>query len=438
MKITVPIDWKPRPYQLPLWKFLESGGKRAVAVWHRRAGKDLCSINWCAVSALTRPGLYWHLFPTYNQGRKIAWDGMTREGRKFIDHFPEQVQEARNNTEMRLTLKNGSIYQVVGTDNIDRLVGANPLGVIFSEYALQDPRAWDYIRPILAENGGWALFIYTARGRNHGYDLLNVARRNERWFQQVLTVEDTRSIPVSAIEEEREAGMPEEMIQQEFYCSFDAPLVGSYYGNAMARLLADKHLTKIPYDPILDVHTSWDLGVGDSTVIIFYQISGSEIRIIDYYENQGEGLAHYIKVMREKEYVYGEHLAPHDIQVRDFSTGKSRLEVARELGVRFRVVPNLRIDDGIEAVRTVLPRCYMDMDKCDHLIEALRQYRKDWDPKNLTFRDRPLHDWTSHPADAMRYLALGVQDRLKTKASKLPRVANQEYSIFNPYENSSF
>jgi hypothetical protein len=285
----------------------------------------------------------------------------------------------------------------------------------------------------LAENGGWALFIYTARGRNHGYDLLNVAKKNENWFQEVLSVENTRAIPISAIDEERASGMPEEMIQQEFYCSFDAPLVGSYYGNAMARLLADRHITKVPYEPLLDVHTAWDLGIGDSTSIIFYQLSGAEIRIIDYYEMQGEGLAHYAKVLREKEYVYGEHLAPHDIQVRDFSTGKSRLEAARELGIRFRVVPNLRVDDGIEAVRNTLPKVYFDETKAAHLIEALRQYRKDYDEKRQVFRDRPLHDWTSHPADAMRYLALGVRLRNEKRMAKLPRVAEGEYSIFDAY-----
>jgi phage terminase large subunit len=285
----------------------------------------------------------------------------------------------------------------------------------------------------LAENGGWALFIYTARGRNHGYDLLNVAKRNESWFQQVLSVEDTRAIPMSAIDDERAAGMPEEMIQQEFFCSFDAPLVGSYYGNPMAKLLADGQITKVPYDPVLEVHTSWDLGIGDSTVILFFQMANNEIRLIDYYENQGEGLPHYIKTLREKEYVYGEHYAPHDIKVRDFSTGKSRLEVARELGVRFRVVANLRIEDGIEAVRSVLPRCYIDEDKCSHLIEALRQYRKDYDEKHLTFKDRPLHDWTSHPADAFRYMALGIRDRINKNMANLPRQTESEYEIFNAY-----
>jgi len=429
MKIRIPHNWKPRNYQLPLWKFLEEGGKRAVAVWHRRAGKDLCSINWCAVSALRRPGLYWHLFPTYNQGRKIAWDGMTRDGRRFMDHFPEEVIAAVNNTEMRLTLKNGSIYQVVGTDNVDRLIGANPVGVIFSEYSVQDPRAWDYIRPILAENEGWAVFIYTARGRNHGYDMLNMARRNEKWFQQVLNWEDTRAITAEAIQDERDSGMPEEMIQQEFYCSFDAPLVGSYYGNYMAQALADRRIVNVPYDPLLDVNTAWDLGMGDLTAIIFYQTVGAEIRIIDYYENQGEGLAHYIKYLREKEYVYGEHLAPHDIKVREMGTGRSRLEVARDLGIRFRVLPNLRLEDGIEAARTIISRCWFDEIKCKHLIEALRQYRKDFDEKNKCFKDRPFHDWSSHPADAFRYLALGIRAKQGDKMKKLPRQADGEYRI---------
>jgi hypothetical protein len=223
--------------------------------------------------------------------------------------------------------------------------------------------------------------------------------------------------------------MPDEMIQQEFYCSFDAPLVGSYYGNAMARLLADNKITAVPYEPRLEVHTSWDLGMGDSTSIIFFQRHGGEIRIIDYYESSGEGLAHYVKILKEKEYIYGEHIAPHDIQVREMGTGKSRLEVARELGIRFRVAANLRIDDGIEAVRTTLPKCFFDEKKCSHLIEALRQYRKDFDEKNKVFRDRPLHDWTSHPADAMRYLAVGLRDQLNMNAKKLPRMADMEYQI---------
>ena len=428
MDITVPYDWRPRDYQLHLWNYLEKGGKRAVAVWHRRAGKDLLAVNWCATAAIKRKGLYWHLLPTYNQGRKIIWDGMTKDGKAFLEAFPKPLWGAVNNTDMRLELKNGSIYQVVGTDNVDRLVGSNPVGVVFSEYSLQDPRAWDLIRPILAENGGWAVFIYTARGRNHGYDMFNMASKNERWFSQRLTIEDTKVIGQDAIEEERDAGMPDELIQQEFYCSFDAPLVGSYYGNLMARALADGRIDKVPYEPRLEVHTAWDLGMGDSTSVIFFQQFGKEYRIIDYYENQGEGMSHYIKVLRERDYLYGKHIAPHDIKVREMGTGKSRWEVANALGLRFTICPNVLIDDGIEAARTIIPRCYFDEKRCNILVEALRQYRKDYDEKRKVYRDKPLHDWTSHAADAFRYLALGTRDNIN-KGRKLPTYADGEYNV---------
>mgnify|MGYP003117185878 FL=1 len=428
MEIQVPDNWRPRDYQLDLWKYLENGGKRAVAVWHRRAGKDLLSVNWCVTAALKRKGLYWHLLPTYNQGRKIVWDGMTRDGRSFLEHFPKELWANVNNTDMRLELKNGSIYQVVGTDNVDRLVGSNPVGVVFSEYSLQDPRAWDLVRPILAENGGWAVFIYTARGRNHGYDLFNMANRNERWFCQRLSIDDTSVLTQEAIEEEREAGMPEELIQQEFYCSFDAPLVGSYYGSLMAKALAEERIKNVPYEPRLEVHTAWDLGMGDSTAIIWFQQFGNEYRIIDYYENQGEGIPHYVKIVREKDYIYGRHIAPHDIRVREMGTGKSRYEVARDLGIRFDVCPNIQVDDGIEAVRSIIPRCYFDEKKCSILVEALRQYRKDYDEKNKVYKNRPLHDWSSHGADAFRYLALGTRDKNKNRQS-FPDFADSNYNV---------
>ena len=428
MEITVPNDWRPRAYQKGLWNFLEKGGKRSVAVWHRRAGKDLLSVNWCVTAALKRKGLYWHLLPTYNQGRKIVWDGMTKTGRGFLDHFPKELWSSINNTDMRLELKNGSIYQVVGTDNVDRLVGSNPVGVIFSEYSLQDPRAWDLVRPILAENGGWAVFIYTARGRNHGYDMFNMANGNKRWFCERLTVDDTAAVSPEAIEDERSAGMPDELIQQEFYCSFDAPLVGSYYGSLMAKALADDRIKEVPYEPRLEVHTAWDLGMGDSTAIIFFQQFGKEYRLIDYYENQGEGIPHYVKVLRDKDYVYGKHIAPHDIKVREMGTGKSRFEVSRDLGLRFHVCPHILIEDGIEAARTILSRCYFDSKKCNILVEALRQYRKDYDEKRKVYRDKPLHDWTSHAADAFRYLALGTSD-LTINKQQIPTFADNEYSV---------
>ena len=431
-KVKVPCDWTPREYQLPLFQYLESGGKRAICVWHRRAGKDLTGINWISVCSIMRPGLYWHLFPTYNQGRKIAWEGMTKDGRKFLDHFPKENISAINNTEMRVTFKTGSIYQVVGSDNPDRLVGANPVGIILSEYALQDPRAWDYIRPILLENEGWAVFIYTPRGRNHGYTLLNHAKKNPKWFTQVLSVNDTMAVKEEAIDEERMAGMPEELIQQEFFCSFDAALVGAYYGNHMSHALDTGRIGLYPYDSQLMVNTAWDLGIGDQTVILFYQIHGLQIRIIDCYSNSGEGLSHYINVLEtghRAQYAYGNHYAPHDIKVKDLSTGRTRLETAQSLGLRFRVVPKVSIEDGIEAVRSIMSRIYWNEDKnTEHLIEAARQYRKEWDDKKRCFNDRPYHDWTSDFMDALRYLALSVR-RESQRREPLPTHAVHEYNI---------
>lgn len=409
--INVPHNWEPRPYQRELWNYLENGGKRAVAVWHRRAGKDLLSINWTVTAMMQRRGLYWHLFPTYQQGRKIVWDGFTRDGRAFLDYFPPELVANKNNTAMRVELKTGSIYQVVGTDNCDSLVGANPVGVVLSEYSLQDPEAWNLIRPILAENDGWALFIYTARGRNHGYDLLKMSQENAKWFCQVLPVDKTNAIPLSVVDDERKSGMPEELIQQEYFCSFDAPLVGAYYGDGMSRALTEGRICKVAWEPRIPVHTAWDLGVGDSTAIWFFQVFGHEIRVIDFYENSGEGLPHYVKVLKQKDYVYDRHLAPHDIQVRELSSGKARIDVARSLGIKFTVVKQHAVEDGIEAVRNLLPRCWFNAERCERGIEAMRQYRKDFDEKKRVFRDKPMHDWSSHAADAFRYLAWGLRDR---------------------------
>jgi hypothetical protein len=335
---------------------------------------------------------------------------------------------------MRIKLKNNSIWQVVGTDNVDRLVGSNVIGCVFSEYSLQDPRAWDYVRPILAENGGWALFIYTARGRNHGYDLYSMATKNKNWFAQLLTVDDTKRpdgspvISQEAIEDERAAGMPEEMVQQEFWCSFDAPLVGSYYGSQMAAAMREGRITNLPWDPKLDVHTAWDLGIDDSMSIWFFQIYGGEIRFVNYYENSGEAIPHYIKVLKELPYVYGEHYAPHDITVRSLNDGKTRWETAKGLGVKMNVGKRMPIEDGIEAVRNMLPRCYFDAENCARGIEGLRQYRKEWDDARKVFSSTAVKDWTCHPADAFRTMAMGIKEKIGRGKAR-PRLADNNYYI---------
>lgn len=409
VEVDLPNAWQPRGYQLRVWDYLERGGKRGVLVWHRRAGKDSLCLNWTVCAAHDRVGVYWHMLPTAKQGRKVVWDGIDRDGRRIIDQvFPHALRSSTNNTEMRIEMKCGSIWYVCGSDNYDSLVGGNPVGVVFSEYSLSNPAAWDYIRPILAENGGWALFPYTSRGRNHGHRLLEMAKRADSWFAERLTVDDTcrhDGTPViapAAIEEDRASGMPEEIVQQEYWCSFDAALVGSYYGKVMQDARREGRIGRVPYDPTVPVETWWDLGIGDAMSIVFVQLVAMEVRFIDYYENTGEGLPHYAKVLGEKPYVYSRHVGPHDIEARELGTGKSRKETALGLGVRFEVAPRLGIDDGIDAVRALLPRAWFDEVKCERLVDALSMYRKEWDDKLKVFKDQPLHDWTSHPADAVR------------------------------------
>lgn len=435
--IVLPYNWRPRSYQMPAWCYMEGQeeGKRAVLVWHRRAGKDLFAINLCSTKMYERVGTYWHILPTYKQGRKIVWDGFTRDGRKFRSHFPPELVMSENSSDMKITMKNGAIYQVVGTDDVDSLVGTNPIGCIFSEYSLQDPAVWDYIRPILAENGGWAVFIYTMRGKNHGYKLQQMARNNRLWFEQTLVAgnegtkrEDGRPvISDEVIEDERRAGMEEAMIQQEFYCSAEAPLVGAYYGNQMALALKENRICNTPWEVTLPVNTAWDLGVSDCTSIWFYQQVGGEIRLIDFYETSGEGIAHYVKVLKEKQYVYDKHLAPHDIEVRELGTGKSRRETARTLGLNFTVVPIHEVMDGIDAVRNILGRCWFDQTKCERGIEALRSYRKEYDETRKTFKNSPEHDWSSHPADAFRILAMGMRNVRRGEKRQETAEDNHDY-----------
>jgi phage terminase large subunit len=432
--VDLPHDWSPRAHQLKLWSFLETGGKRAVAVWHRRSGKDSLAMNFAAVAARDRVANYWHMLPTATQGRKVIWEGIDGQGRRFIDQaFPRHYRTGKLDEEMLIRLQGGSTWQVVGSDNFDRLVGANPAGVVFSEWALADPRAWDYLRPILAENNGWALFIYTPRGRNHGAAMFDMAKQAPGWFCERLTVEDTGAIPAERIEDERRSGMADELIRQEYFCSFEAALVGAYYGPAMETLEREGQITSVKHDDTLPVVTAWDLGVGDSTAIWFAQLAGRDIRLIDFYESSGVGLDHYAGVLRAKGYRYSETLLPHDANHREMANGRTRIETMRRLGIaRPRIVPQHKIDDGINAARLILPRCWFDSVTCERGIEALRQYRRAWDDERMIFGGRPHHDWSSHPADAFRYLAIGLREPREYGDAWFPGSARgplQEYAI---------
>ncbi len=419
-------QFTPRDYQLPIADALENKGYRKILViLPRRAGKDVVSFNLTLRAALRKVGVYFYIFPTYSQARKVIWDSITNSGKKFLDYIPKELIAATNSQEMKITLTNGSIIQLVGSDNFDSLVGTNPQGVVFSEYALQDPRAYQFIRPILTANQGWALFISTPRGKNHMWELYQIAQHSDDWFCYKLTIEDTNHIPLSEIQKEKDEGiMSDDLIQQEYYTSFTMGVEGSYYAKYIDRMRLKGQIGTVPWEPAFKVNTAWDIGVRDSTTIIFFSIIGQTVRIIDCYEKSKEGLEHYAKVIQQKPYQYGKHFAPHDIAVKEWGTGQTRIEKAKQLGINFTLATNIGVEDGIESVRSAFSKMWIDEVNCAPLIKAIEQYRQEYDAKKKVYKMAPLHDWSSHFADALRYLCVSLS---KTKDGASPEELDRRY-----------
>lgn len=416
MKIDVEVQvklerFKCREYQLPILDAIENKGyKRVLAVLPRRAGKDITAFNLCIRAAIRKPIQIYYIFPTYSQGKKVLFDGLTNEGYRIIDYFlPKELIESINSQEMKIRFKNGSLFQVVGSDNFDSLMGTNPKLCVFSEYALQDPRAYQYIRPILTGNDGVALFISTPRGKNHLWELYQIAQQSPEWFCYRLTVEETNHIALSEIEKEKAEGiMSDDLIQQEYYVSFNQGVEGAYYSKYIDRMKVSGQIGMVPWESAFKVHTAWDLGVRDSTCIIFFQVIGQTVRIIDCYEKNKEGLEHYVNVIESKPYSYAKHIAPHDIRVQEFGSGITRIEKARQLGIKFTVADDVSIVDGIECVRSSLSKIWIDDKSCAPLIKALENYRQEFDARKKIYKSRPLHDQFSHFADCFRYLCISL------------------------------
>jgi len=414
--ITIPYQFNPRIYQKELLAALDSGFRRALCIYHRRAGKDKTMFNVMVKKALQRRGVYYYFFPEYAQGRRVIWDGIDGSGFKFLDHIPEPLIQNKNSTDMKVVMTNGSVIQIMGTDKFDKVRGSNPVGCVFSEFAFQNPKAWNIIRPILAENQGWAIFNSSTNGKNHLYDMYQMAIKNPNWFVQNLNVLETldengnRYVSDEVIEEERAAGMSEEMIQQEFFNSWTANSQGFYYLSMIEELERDGKITNLPHTPSAPVETWWDIGTGDYTCIWFTQTMGKEVNVIDYYTSNNRGIDHYAKVLQSKNYVYKSHNFPWDMGNTEFGTGRTRIEVAEELfkGTRLNILPKLSKEEGRNAVRMILPSCNFDKNRCKEGLDGLKNYRKEWDDKRQIFKDTDVHDWASDPADAFRYLAIGI------------------------------
>lgn len=425
MEIVLPI-LKPRKYQIPILRALDRGIKRAVWVCHRRAGKDLTIWNWVIKTLAQERKSCFYILPTYSQAKKILWEGMTKDGKRFLDYIPKEIVEKKSEAELSIRFTNGSYLQLVGSENYDRLVGTNPSICVFSEMAIQNPIGWEYMRPILAENNGVAIFISTPRGKNHFYDICQKAQEDPAWFYEKLTVNDTGAISKEAIDKERVSGMSEELIEQEFYCSFEIGQLGSYYGKLIRDMYEESRIGFVPYDKNLLVYTAWDLGFSDSMSILFFQKRGNEVLIIDAYENHGYQLSHYLGILRGKGYSYGKHFCPHDGKAHD-RTGNTFTQIAREQGFDFTVLDREHsIMEGIEKVRGVFPRLFIDKTKCDYFIRCLLQYHSDFDEKTHVHKNIPAHDWSSHFADSLRYLVqsldqLSMSGMSKEKLDRLKR-----------------
>jgi phage terminase large subunit len=420
MRIELPHDWSPRDYQQPLWNYLHAGGKRAEAIWPRRHGKDDVALHYTAMAAHERVGVYWHLLPQHNQSRKAIWDAVNpHTGKRRIDEaFPVELRATTREQDMVIRFKNGSLWQVIGSDNYDALVGTPPVGVVFSEWALSDPQAWSMIRPILAENEGWALFITTPRGRNHAHRMYEMARESEDWFCERLTALDTGVFSDETLERERaelifERGEEDgqAIFDQEYMTSWSAALPGAYYARILDRLEREGALTKVPHNPARQVHTAWDLGANDQTVIWFVQWTGATWNFIDYIAGTSKGIPEYVTEVRSRPYLYGEHLVPHDAGNKEkaLPNAATIADTMKTLGLNgVRVVPRTNsVANDINEARKLLPICLFDAEKCAHGIDALRSYRREWDDKLRNYRDRPYHDWASDPADAFRTFAMG-------------------------------
>lgn len=366
-------------------------------------------------------GRFGYVAPTYAQAKDTVWMYLKRYTQDIPGILPRE-------SDLIVNLPNQARIRLYGADNYDRMRGIYFDGVILDEYADMDPQAWSQvIRPALSDRGGWATFIGTPKGRNGFYRIWDEAGKDPEWFTLMLKASETGILSAEELASARKV-LSEEEFRQEYECDFEAAVIGAYYGKLMAAADKDKRITGVPYDPAAQVWTAWDLGISDATAIWSAQVVGKEIHIIDYYEASGVDLGHYVRHLQDQKYSYAGHIVPHDAQAKELGTGKSRLEIMENLGLRnLQVAPVHRVEDGINAVRVMLPRCWFDASKCGRGIDALKLYRAEYDDKLQTLKPRPVHDWASHGADAFRYLAMTLDKRVSMRGFnrklELPRLS---------------
>lgn len=435
-EITLPHQWEPRDYQKPAWDSWLNGCNRQLLVWHRRAGKDDINLRQHAVGAFNRVGTYWHMLPQYAQARKAIWDAVNpRTGKRRIDEaFPHQIRANTRDNDMFIRFKNGSTWQVVGSDNYDSLVGTPPVGLTASEWALANPTAWGYLSPILAENGGWASFITTPRGNNHVKTMYDRFKSNPSWFCQVLTSTDTGAIGLDAIEAQRgeyEAlfgkAIADLLIEQEFYCSFAGAMVGAYWGADVAAAERDGRFKPVPIDPTKPVHTIWDLGKAINNPIWCIQTDGNHINVVDFYRPESDDLEEWCLWLNARGY-HGDDYVPDDVLDPVWGSKLTRWDMLKAKGRKPKLVKRVAVADGIHAGRETIKVATFHQAEDDERservqlgIEGLKNYRREWDDDLKRFRDNPVKDWAEHIGSSWRYLGLAWRAEKKTEKPPPPK-----------------
>lgn len=407
---TVSTGYVPRAAFIP---FHMRRQRWASLVCHRRAGKTVACVADLVDAALRCKQLaprFAYVAPFYTQAKDVAWLYLKR----MVADIPGTHV---NESELRVDLPNHARIRLYGADNYDRLRGIYLDGIVLDEYADMDPRAWpEVIRPTLSDRKGWATFIGTPKGRNDFWKMHSRAEADADWFDMTLKADESGLLDAEELADAQSTMTPEQYAQ-EYLCSFDAAILGTYYGKEMEAAQKAGRIGSVPHDPNVPVHTAWDLGHSDSTVIWFWQIVGPQIHIIDFYETHGRDIPHYCSVVASKPYKYGEHWFPPDVRAHVLGMKKTRVEQFNDGGVKPRVLPEQKVMDGINAFRMIFSRCWFD-EGCGEGLEALRQYRAAYDEKLKVFKDHPLHDWTSHAADGGRYLAEAYKEIVPEPAKR--------------------
>lgn len=414
------VERRIRPYQQAFHKYLvTTPGARAIEIAHRRWGKDEIVLAATCELAHQRVASYWHCLPEYEQGRKALWTAINAHtGKRRIDEaFPPEIRESKNEQEMFIKLKCGSTWQIIGSDRYNATVGAGVAGIAYSEWALANPSAWAYHRPMLEENNGWAAFITTPRGRNHAKSMYDMAKSNPRWFAEISTAHDTGILSPAALDEALVeycalygTDLGTAQFEQEYLCNFNAAILGAFYAREMNAVRTSGRIVPLVPIPGRPVHRAWDIGVRDDTSIWWFQIVGGRIYILDCYTNSGAGVEHYAEIVKERRelhgWVDGNDYVPHDAKVLEWGIGRTRVESMALCGLKPVLVSLATKLDGIQAVRKTLPLCLFHPRTEEVGIAALEQYQREWDDDKKCFKANELRNWTTHLSDAFRYLSL--------------------------------